>query len=109
FLLHFPSTPPSPTAISPPSLHDALPICQAPIDVELDAFSELLPRFFAGARRRLTLPVRARRSDRTKRLCKEAGDRMCRHAKRDRSEEYTSQLQSRFDLVCRLLLEKKKN
>src|SRR5699024_12037414 len=30
----------------------------------------------------------------------------CRHA---RSEEHTSELQSRFDLVCRLLLEKKKN
>src|SRR5699024_12195396 len=29
-----------------------------------------------------------------------------RHAKR--SEEHTSELQSRFDLVCRLLLEKKK-
>src|SRR5699024_11945505 len=26
-----------------------------------------------------------------------------------RSEEHTSELQSRFDLVCRLLLEKKKN
>src|SRR5699024_11733343 len=33
-----------------------------------------------------------------------------RHAQgrdRDRSEEHTSELQSRFDLVCRLLLEKK--
>src|SRR5699024_12726783 len=28
--------------------------------------------------------------------------------KADRSEEHTSELQSRFDLVCRLLLEKKK-
>src|SRR5438067_8031450 len=28
---------------------------------------------------------------------------------RTRSEEHTSELQSRFDLVCRLLLEKKKN
>src|SRR5699024_11742409 len=28
--------------------------------------------------------------------------------KSDRSEEHTSELQSRFDLVCRLLLEKKK-
>src|SRR5438067_3505349 len=28
---------------------------------------------------------------------------------RHRSEEHTSELQSRFDLVCRLLLEKKKN
>src|SRR5437868_7746534 len=29
-------------------------------------------------------------------------------AKKARSEEHTSELQSRFDLVCRLLLEKKK-
>src|SRR5437868_9220757 len=29
-------------------------------------------------------------------------------AVRNRSEEHTSELQSRFDLVCRLLLEKKK-
>src|SRR5207249_12318741 len=33
----------------------------------------------------------------------EAADRAA-----DRSEEHTSELQSRFDLVCRLLLEKKK-
>src|SRR5207249_9154112 len=31
-----------------------------------------------------------------------------RRAWRRRSEEHTSELQSRFDLVCRLLLEKKK-
>src|SRR5438067_9772354 len=30
------------------------------------------------------------------------------HAAAERSEEHTSELQSRFDLVCRLLLEKKK-
>src|SRR5438105_8969460 len=29
-------------------------------------------------------------------------------SRRDRSEEHTSELQSRVDLVCRLLLEKKK-
>src|SRR5207249_5864271 len=29
-------------------------------------------------------------------------------AEKNRSEEHTSELQSRFDLVCRLLLEKKK-
>ena len=29
-------------------------------------------------------------------------------ATKGRSEEHTSELQSRFDLVCRLLLEKKK-
>src|SRR5437868_14693604 len=32
----------------------------------------------------------------------------CVHQRR-RSEEHTSELQSRFDLVCRLLLEKKNN
>src|SRR5699024_11656654 len=32
-----------------------------------------------------------------------------RRAPRGRSEEHTSELQSRFDLVCRLLLEKKKH
>src|SRR5438067_5306581 len=43
-----------------------------------------------------------------------AGDRGARGrrgmvaALEDRSEEHTSELQSRFDLVCRLLLEKKK-
>src|SRR3712207_7639105 len=31
------------------------------------------------------------------------------HDRRDRSEEHTSELQSRQYLVCRLLLEKKKN
>src|SRR5207248_11519769 len=32
----------------------------------------------------------------------------CRAAPRPRSEEHTSELQSPYDLVCRLLLEKKK-
>src|SRR5438067_8017931 len=44
------------------------------------------------------------------------GERLRRHdqhehpgsRRRQRSEEHTSELQSRFDLVCRLLLEKKK-
>src|SRR5438067_8586711 len=33
----------------------------------------------------------------------------CSRKRAPRSEEHTSELQSRFDLVCRLLLEKKKN
>src|SRR6267378_5424153 len=38
------------------------------------------------------------------------GRRRCMRTPRsDRSEEHTSELQSRRDLVCRLLLEKKKN
>src|SRR5699024_12014726 len=37
-----------------------------------------------------------------------AGDRLCPRTRcGQRSEEHTSELQSRFDLVCRLLLEKK--
>src|SRR5690349_23175347 len=38
----------------------------------------------------------------------ESGVRHYRRLPRDRSEEHTSELQSRRDLVCRLLLEKKK-
>src|SRR5206468_8259352 len=39
-----------------------------------------------------------------------AGRRLpCFAPRRPRSEEHTSELQSRSDLVCRLLLEKKKN
>src|SRR5699024_12227890 len=34
---------------------------------------------------------------------------ICPKTGKMRSEEHTSELQSRFDLVCRLLLEKKKN
>src|SRR5699024_12666615 len=37
-----------------------------------------------------------------------AGHVLVRHERQPRSEEHTSELQSRFDLVCRLLLEKKK-
>src|SRR5437868_9596704 len=37
------------------------------------------------------------------------GDLVKAGSARDRSEEHTSELQSRFDLVCRLLLEKKKS
>src|SRR5699024_3180042 len=38
----------------------------------------------------------------------QSSTRAGKYLSRDRSEEHTSELQSRFDLVCRLLLEKKK-
>src|SRR6266568_6025483 len=41
------------------------------------------------------------------RLC--SGSPCMRASSADRSEEHTSELQSQFHLVCRLLLEKKKN
>src|SRR5690349_22603429 len=68
------------TAISTLSLHDALPI---------------------SSRRRSCR--RGRSSPRAGRPCPAT-----RPARPSRSEEHTSELQSRRDLVCRLLLEKKK-
>src|SRR5690349_24020748 len=57
----------------------------------------------AGARLQLGARVDAGRALGTLRLLAGIG------ARPDRSEEHTSELQSRRDLVCRLLLEKKKN
>src|SRR3712207_8477341 len=54
------------------------------------------------------LPARERRGRR--RLVRhERAGREAEQAQADRSEEHTSELQSRQYLVCRLLLEKKKN
>src|SRR5699024_12137570 len=71
-------TAPATTEIYTLSLHDALPICPRAGFSPRRAWTGFSP---AGASRR---------------TC------------RQRSEEHTSELQSRFDLVCRLLLEKKK-
>src|SRR5207249_9764742 len=52
-------------------------------------------------------PMRKKKTPMTilARICAQVGRR--RSARHQRSEEHTSELQSRFDLVCRLLLEKK--
>src|SRR5262249_59609293 len=72
------------------SLHDALPISRGPRSVL--------------RRPRAHLPRRDRRA-RAGRLRLPAARR---HRARVRSEEHTSELQSLTNLVCRLLLEKKK-
>src|SRR5206468_11592946 len=86
------------------SLHDALPICVAGTadavahrpGVVCSRQTTLLPR------RRSRLPFGRRAGVR-------AGIPLStRDAEEVRSEEHTSELQSRSDLVCRLLLEKKK-
>src|SRR5438874_5234340 len=70
------------------SLHDALPIysisdCVSDFSASaIDRFSDLQSRWFEH--------------------------RNVHHEGRERSEEHTSELQSRRDIVCRLLLEKKK-
>src|SRR5439155_24150103 len=72
------------------SLHDALPICTR-------ARVHVRPRFCPQ-------PVL-----RVRRGTPQAGPRCVRASPADRrSEEHTSELQSRGHLVCRLLLEKKK-
>src|SRR2546428_4399439 len=84
---------PAPTEISPLSLHDALPISASG---------------GGPARSRSTragLPGTGRSPHRS--TPRRAADRVRGGGVR-RSEEHTSELQSRSDLVCRLLLEKKK-
>src|SRR3712207_6968031 len=75
------------------SLHDALPICARP--ARAAGAGRGAGRGRAGTPRR-----RARRA----RAARARGP-----TRRGRSEEHTSELQSRQYLVCRLLLEKKKN
>src|SRR5207249_8210098 len=78
----------APTEIYTLSLHDALPISSA------------RPRQDGRARTGAPASHGGARPDDPRADCARARHR--------RSEEHTSELQSRFDLVCRLLLEKKK-
>src|SRR5689334_6013993 len=113
------SATPKPVPSTPPKMKIAMPrqklfIDHSPISAVSggDSFSgkkrELLPRrATAQFHRRRPASRSGRRSDRGSR-CRP--DRQ-RSSKRDRcrwrSEEHTSELQSQFHLVCRLLLEKK--
>src|SRR5207249_11344958 len=92
------------------SLHDALPI-SARVGPQSDAAGHRPhPGAAAGC---LAGLARDRRPDRHHlcRLCRlrlRSAVRAGANRTAERSEEHTSELQSRFDLVCRLLLEKKK-
>src|SRR5207249_11887173 len=98
-----PFPPPPPPALHPLSLHDALPICSS-----------------TRSRRRCSAPRSSPKVASELELVvaddpvREVGERLAAAARAGghivltgRSEEHTSELQSRFDLVCRLLLEKK--
>src|SRR5206468_13084179 len=80
------------TQISTLSLHDALPICAV--------YEQLLEDEFRKAVTEENLRPDGRGTKDIRQLSIEVGVL-------PRSEEHTSELQSRSDLVCRLLLEKK--
>src|SRR5438105_15237987 len=93
FFFNYPAT----TEIYTLSLHDALPICTSSLSrapLAIQRFNQM----------------RASQPHRTVRSIFIASSRKRRRARvlKNRSEEHTSELQSRVDLVCRLLLEKKK-
>src|SRR5207249_11255155 len=87
------STDPPPTEIYTLSLHDALPIS------ERQDVTRGQTHVGAGVHADTGDPVGTSVRERR---------RVGRPVLSDRSEEHTSELQSRFELVCRLLLEKKK-
>src|SRR3712207_7251023 len=82
------------------SLHDALPICS------FDVTRGIPFHRFAAVRIRGALLDELRGQDWASRSVRARARRSA--AARQRSEEHTSELQSRQYLVCRLLLEKKK-
>src|SRR5206468_12536945 len=91
------------------SLHDALPICpgrhrQAGSERSAGPAHAAGVRPSAGAVR--SAPERA--TDEPDRAAPDQPGASERGLAGERSEEHTSELQSRSDLVCRLLLEKKK-
>src|SRR5437868_15509513 len=91
--LFFSYTTPSRPDTSPLSLHDALPIWTDALRLDGDIAHTLAqPAAFGGACAVASVECR----------------RLGQSVRDVRSEEHTSELQSRFDLVCRLLLEKKK-
>src|SRR5207302_9586538 len=85
----------APTDLYTLSLHDALPICWARVIVEKPFGTDL------ASARELNRIVRHSFSE-------EQTYRIDHFLGKERSEEHTSELQSRENLVCRLLLEKKK-
>src|SRR5207248_10846284 len=106
----FVSTHTAPPDTSPLSLHDALPIF-LPADLHPrpgDAIPRR-PQARAGPHPAVARRPRARRPTRPASLLGAAARDDARPAagRARRSEEHTSELQSPYDLVCRLLLEKK--
>src|SRR5207249_11746632 len=94
FFFFFTAT--APTGIYSLSLHDALPISHDFLETGARGGEELGGRLFDVGRALIEIQFAAFEEEMRVRI------------ESRRSEEHTSELQSRFDLVCRLLLEKKK-
>src|SRR5207249_7377122 len=103
FFYHLAST----TEIYTLSLHDALPIfTTADSRIKELIVEHKLPEKAFGVIRKV---IAMSDPDLYDPITKELTEQSVRAAiGKQRSEEHTSELQSRFDLVCRLLLEKKK-
>src|SRR5204862_3669597 len=94
------------TAIYTLSLHDALPISSiSPIKI----MTRDPARRCSSSRRRPNQPARNLQMSLAKTLPRRSSTMLESATPPSRSEEHTSELQSRRDLVCRLLLEKKNN
>src|SRR5690606_41056833 len=102
-LISSPPLSPSTTDIHSLSLHDALPICRSfPVGCGFGPRSRAVNSHIGEGRRRCK--ERVRRAQLPVGLARQ----MVKLRAVARSEEHTSELQSRENLVCRLLLEKKK-
>src|SRR5207248_10098545 len=91
---------PPPPYPSPLSLHDALPISASP-SASSTRSSAAPPR--PGSSERFARNA----ASRTRSVPTQSSTRIAARSRCTRSEEHTSELQSPYDLVCRLLLEKK--
>src|SRR5699024_12541176 len=94
---------PGPAESSTRSLHDALPILLARLRV-----AQPLQRLVLLGRPQVLLDAGAVVDENVRLQSARQRDERVGLPVRSRSEEHTSELQSRFELVCRLLLEKKK-
>src|SRR5690606_41982875 len=102
------SSPPAPTAISTLSLHDALPILASSYPAPRSAAVRI-----KGSTKHALSPMAPTGTQASPAGQTGSPDGSVPFITEERhfarSEEHTSELQSRENLVCRLLLEKKKN
>src|SRR5207247_10544301 len=98
---------PSRTMISPLSLHDALPICRFAAQKTERSDCALAPVLPPNSVTKTRMQPISNVFDKFPRVVRDVA-MACGKQVQIRSEEHTSELQSRVDIVCRLLLAKKK-